>query len=315
MFTHLPYELLLIVFEYLITSGDKSPEYYAVQACRLQSVCSRTFKEEPLVAFFNKYWRSVLLSIVVGNVDEYESIESELKSYKRAYCILHAACMANKQAKLQRSKSNHESLHLVVVGNGGVGKSALVIQYTQNFFMHAYDPTIEDSYRKMVSFRDAVVQLEILDTAGAEEFSALQESYMRVAEGVLFVCCTVEPIQQLDSRMAQLVKQVSHLPQTTPIIIALNKVDLDPSDWKVTEQDVRNLMQNHGLGKSPLVKVSAATREGVDELFEDVARRIRYRFGLATLKRMLEVDKDVIQEAVVGFSSTPTSREKKCMVM
>ena len=41
---------------------------------------------------------------------------------------------------------------LVVVGAGGVGKSALTIQLIQNHFVDEYDPTIEDSYRKQVQY-------------------------------------------------------------------------------------------------------------------------------------------------------------------
>ena len=37
---------------------------------------------------------------------------------------------------------------IVIVGEGGVGKSALTIQFLQNEFLEDYDPTIEDSYRK-----------------------------------------------------------------------------------------------------------------------------------------------------------------------
>ena len=39
---------------------------------------------------------------------------------------------------------------LVVLGTGGVGKSALTVQFVQNIFVERYDPTIEDSYRKQV---------------------------------------------------------------------------------------------------------------------------------------------------------------------
>ena len=42
---------------------------------------------------------------------------------------------------------------LVIVGGGGVGKSALTIQLIQNHFIDEYDPTIEDSYRKQVCHR------------------------------------------------------------------------------------------------------------------------------------------------------------------
>ncbi|KAI9434188.1 P-loop containing nucleoside triphosphate hydrolase protein [Lactarius indigo] len=59
---------------------------------------------------------------------------------------------------------------LVVIGSGGVGKSALTIQFMHNHFVDEYDPTIEDSYRKqcVIDGEDALV--DILDTAGQEEF-------------------------------------------------------------------------------------------------------------------------------------------------
>lgn len=55
---------------------------------------------------------------------------------------------------------------LVVVGAGGVGKSALTIQLIQNHFVDEYDPTIEDSYRKQVVIDGETCLLDILDTAG-----------------------------------------------------------------------------------------------------------------------------------------------------
>ena len=49
---------------------------------------------------------------------------------------------------------NSKDYKLVVVGAGGVGKSALTIQLIQNQFMEDHDPTIEDSYRKQVEVDD-----------------------------------------------------------------------------------------------------------------------------------------------------------------
>merc|ERR1711913_279415 len=62
---------------------------------------------------------------------------------------------------------------LVVVGAGGVGKSALTIQLIQNHFVDEYDPTIEDSYRKQVVIDGETCLLDILDTAGQEEYSTM----------------------------------------------------------------------------------------------------------------------------------------------
>ncbi len=58
---------------------------------------------------------------------------------------------------------------IVTVGSGGVGKSALTIQFILSRFEDEYDPTIEDSYRKQCVIDEEVVLLDILDTAGQEE--------------------------------------------------------------------------------------------------------------------------------------------------
>ena len=70
---------------------------------------------------------------------------------------------------------------LVVVGGGGVGKSALTIQLIQNHFVDEYDPTIEDSYRKQVTIDEETCLLDILDTAGQEEYSAMRDQVTRPA--------------------------------------------------------------------------------------------------------------------------------------
>jgi len=62
--------------------------------------------------------------------------------------------------------------NIVVLGAGGVGKSCITTQFVQNIWIEAYDPTIEDSYRKIVEVDGKSCILEILDTAGTEQFRA-----------------------------------------------------------------------------------------------------------------------------------------------
>ncbi|ETO20682.1 Ras GTPase [Reticulomyxa filosa] len=82
-------------------------------------------------------------------------------------------------------KSNEYKI--VVLGGGGVGKSALTIRLVTDNFLDEYDPTIEDSYRKQVSIDDKPALLDILDTAGQEEFSSMQDQWMREGKGFLLV--------------------------------------------------------------------------------------------------------------------------------
>ena len=56
--------------------------------------------------------------------------------------------------------------HLVVLGSGGVGKSALTVQFVQGLFVESYDPTIEDAYKKQIEVDGKLCSLQILDTAG-----------------------------------------------------------------------------------------------------------------------------------------------------
>ena len=94
---------------------------------------------------------------------------------------------------------------IVVLGDGGVGKSALTLQYVQHNFIDYHDPTIEVSPHVssvicvtfLISAQDAYQQrtvidsepclLDILDTAGQVEFTAMREQYMRCGEG--FIIC------------------------------------------------------------------------------------------------------------------------------
>lgn len=69
---------------------------------------------------------------------------------------------------------------LVVLGSGGVGKSALTVQFVQGIFVEKYDPTIEDSYRKQVEVDGNQCMLEILDTAGTVRFSRILACTIKV---------------------------------------------------------------------------------------------------------------------------------------
>ncbi|XP_064826971.1 ras-related protein M-Ras-like isoform X4 [Oncorhynchus masou masou] len=104
---------------------------------------------------------------------------------------------------------NLPTYKLVVVGDGGVGKSALTIQFFQKIFVPDYDPTIEDSYLKHTEIDAQWAILDVLDTAGQEEFSAMREQYMRTGDGFLIVFSVTDKasFEHLD-RFHQLILRV-----------------------------------------------------------------------------------------------------------
>ncbi|OJJ50470.1 hypothetical protein ASPZODRAFT_181037 [Penicilliopsis zonata CBS 506.65] len=98
---------------------------------------------------------------------------------------------------------------LVVLGDGGVGKTALTIQLCLNHFVETYDPTIEDSYRKQVVIDQQSCMLEVLDTAGQEEYTALRDQWIRDGEGfVLVYSITSRPSFSRIQKFYQQIKMV-----------------------------------------------------------------------------------------------------------
>ena len=79
------------------------------------------------------------------------------------------------------------AVRATVLGTGSVGKSALTISFLQGAFITEYDPTIEDCYSKLMRLGDQTISLEILDTAGQEEYSALRDSYVNILEPCVFL--------------------------------------------------------------------------------------------------------------------------------
>uniref|UniRef100_A0A1I7ZEQ6 small monomeric GTPase n=1 Tax=Steinernema glaseri TaxID=37863 RepID=A0A1I7ZEQ6_9BILA len=174
---------------------------------------------------------------------------------------------------------------LVVVGDGGVGKSALTIQLIQNHFVEEYDPTIEDSYRKQVLVDGETCLLDILDTAGQEEYSAMRDQYMRTGEGFLLVFAVNESksfenishyrdqIRRVkDSDEVLLANYVSEslLNLQVPMVLVGNKCDLAQRSV-----DQRNVAETARAYNIPFFETSAKTRMGVDDAFYQLVREIR----------------------------------------
>ncbi|KAJ6258979.1 hypothetical protein Dda_5874 [Drechslerella dactyloides] len=160
---------------------------------------------------------------------------------------------------------------LVVVGGGGVGKSCLTIQLIQSHFVDEYDPTIEDSYRKQCVIDDEVALLDVLDTAGQEEYSAMREQYMRTGEGFLLVYSitsrdSFEEIVQFQQQILR-VKDKDYF----PLVVVGNKCDLE-HDRQVSAEEGKSLAASFGC---PFKETSAKTRMNVDEAFHELVREIR----------------------------------------
>jgi len=181
---------------------------------------------------------------------------------------------------------------LVVVGGGGVGKSALTIQFIQSHFVQDYDPTIEDSYRKQCVIDDRVAHLDILDTAGQEEFSAMREQYMRTGEGFLLVFSVTDKssFDEIPRFHTQILRVKDK--DEFPMILVGNKSDLE-NERTVSTAEAQELGRKL---KISYLESSAKQRINVDAAFHDLVRSIRR-------------SNEVIESPVKG------KKKKKCTIL
>ncbi|CAG2108219.1 unnamed protein product [Medioppia subpectinata] len=165
-------------------------------------------------------------------------------------------------------------LHKVImVGSGGVGKSALTLQFMYDEFIEDYEPTKADSYRKKVILDGDEVQIDILDTAGQEDYAAIRDNYFRSGEGFLCVYSLTE--YESFAAVNEFREQILRVKgdDNIPFVLVGNKADLHERR-KVSLEEAHRVAE---LWKVPYIETSAKTRHNVDTVFYDLMREIRKR--------------------------------------
>ncbi|KAJ5067790.1 ras-like protein rasb [Anaeramoeba ignava] len=167
---------------------------------------------------------------------------------------------------------------IIVLGEGGVGKSAVTIQFLQNHFITKYEPTLEETFRKQMEIDSEQCILEIIDTAGQEDYYSMRERYIKTGEGFLLVYSiisktTFDKVNPLFESI-QRVKE-SDKPSDTELVIPAvligNKSDL--SDQRaVTKSEGEELAKSFGI---PFFETSAKTSTNIKECFTTVVREMK----------------------------------------
>eukprot|EP00005_Dracoamoeba_jomungandri_P005463 CAMPEP_0174260340 /NCGR_PEP_ID=MMETSP0439-20130205/9651_1 /TAXON_ID=0 /ORGANISM="Stereomyxa ramosa, Strain Chinc5" /LENGTH=185 /DNA_ID=CAMNT_0015344563 /DNA_START=56 /DNA_END=614 /DNA_ORIENTATION=- len=119
---------------------------------------------------------------------------------------------------------------ITVLGQGAVGKTAITIRLCSNHFVEYYDPTIENSYRRQVVIDGEVAVLDVLDTAGQDEYSALRAQWIRSGEGfVIMYSITAHRTFEFVEMFRNLILESKDLPpeELPPTVLIGNKCDLE----------------------------------------------------------------------------------------
>jgi len=158
----------------------------------------------------------------------------------------------------------------IIVGDTAVGKSCLLLQFTDKRFQPVHDLTIGVEFgSRTITINNNPIKLQIWDTAGQEKFRSITRSYYRGAAGALLVYDITrrETFAHLTLWLEDCRKYSSG---DITIILIGNKSDLD-NQRQVSQEEAQAFAQKHGL---VFLETSAKTAHNVDQAFINSAKTI-----------------------------------------
>lgn len=170
-----------------------------------------------------------------------------------------------------------QSIKCVVVGDGAVGKTCLLISYTTNSFPGEYIPTIFDNYSANVMVNGRPINLTLWDTAGQEDYDRLRPlSYPQT--DVFLLCFSVISHNSLGNIESKWYPELIHHCNNVPILLIGTKIDLRYDRdviRRLQEKSIKTVSYEEGLtvarriGARNYLECSSLTQEGLKEVFDE----------------------------------------------
>ncbi|XP_016405462.1 GTP-binding protein Di-Ras1-like [Sinocyclocheilus rhinocerous] len=155
---------------------------------------------------------------------------------------------------------------VVVFGAGGVGKSSLVLRFVKGTFRDTYIPTVEDTYRQVISCDKSVCTLQITDTTGSHQFPAMQR--LSISKGHAFILVYSITSKQSLEELKPIYQQILAIKgnvENIPIMLVGNKSDETQREVKTEDGEAQSK-----IWKSAFMETSAKTNHNVTELFQEL---------------------------------------------
>ena len=175
-----------------------------------------------------------------------------------------------------------QSIKCVVVGDGTVGKTSLLISYTTDAFPGDYVPTVFDNYSAITLFRGRPVNLGLWDTAGQEDYDIIRPLAYPGTD-VFLICFSVVNPASYENVQSKWYPEVSHHCGNAPIILVGTKQDLRADSDTIERLEEKNLAPikyaeglhlKKEIDAVKYVECSALTQDGVKTVFDEAVKAV-----------------------------------------
>ncbi|KAG8651307.1 ras-related protein RABE1a isoform X1 [Manihot esculenta] len=176
-----------------------------------------------------------------------------------------------------RARADYDYLiKLLLIGDSGVGKSCLLLRFSDGSFTTSFITTIGIDFKiRTVELDGKRIKLQIWDTAGQERFRTITTAYYRGAMGILLVYDVTDE-SSFNNIRNWICNIEQHATDNVNKVLVGNKADMDESKRAVPTSNGKALADEYGI---KFFETSAKTNLNVDEVFFSIAKDIKQRLA------------------------------------
>jgi len=169
--------------------------------------------------------------------------------------------------KNEQNENAPVNVKIVILGKSLVGKSALTYRFICDKFPTEHDTTVEDQYKVSLTIDDIKCDLEILDTAGQDDYQTMLDTWIEFGNCFLLVY-SIDDLESYKSLKTKLdrISQIKNNDKYSVVLVG-NKCDLSESERKVKKEDVDSFAKSNNI---VFLEASALKKINVKEAFTEV---------------------------------------------
>ena len=194
--------------------------------------------------------------------------------------------------------NNSKPIKLLLIGDSDVGKTSLLLQYTENFFPESHMATIGVEFKsKDITINGKAYKLHIWDTAGQERYKAITKNFYKHAQGIIFVYDV--SVRETFLNLKNWMQTAKYEERDFKILIVGNKADKE-NDRQVTLDELIKLAKSKNC---QYFETSAKKNINVETIFLSITESI--------IKDLKEVD-DSNSNLSISLDKSKSKQHKTC---